>query len=87
MSHEDTEHHTIEPSWRVKARHFYKALNVYKLRWSPFERRAHQQTDVYMLWFPKTGGTWVRLLINGALQRHTGITPEVPLDFEAFERA
>lgn len=87
MSREDTEHQPTEPSWRVRARHFYKALNIYKLRWSPFERRAHRQTDVYMLWFPKTGGTWVRLLINGALQRHTGITPEVPLDFEAFERA
>lgn len=68
----------------VDARRVYKSLNRYSLRWSPLEHRRHRETDVYMLWFPKTGGTWVRLLLNGALRAHTGITPALPLDFEAF---
>ncbi len=73
-------------SWSVRARRAYKTLNVYKVRYSPIERFLHHRTDVHLVWFPKTGGTWARLLLNNALSMHTGVRPADPLDFGEFHR-
>jgi hypothetical protein len=62
-------------------------LSVIGARYSPGQWYRNRNADVFLVWFPKTGGTWVRLLLNSALAKHTGIEPSHPLEFDAFVSA
>lgn len=62
-------------------------LAVFGARWLPSHRRRDREADVLLAWFPKTGGTWVRLMLSTVLARHAGVRLVNPLDFEALARA
>lgn len=62
-------------------------MSIFRERYSPLEWMRNRQADVFLVWFPKTGGTWIRLLLSGALSRHTGVAPEEPLDFSPYPKA
>lgn len=51
-------------------------------RWSPLRWHRNRRADVFFLWFPKTGGTWLRLQLHTALTRRFGIEGAPPLELE-----
>lgn len=51
---------------------------------SPVYRGKVRRADVLIVWFPKTGGTWSRLLLHTALCQHFGVTGVEPLDFDSL---
>ncbi len=54
-------------------------------RWSPFRWARNRRADVFFLWFPKTGGTWARLLLHTALTKHFEIEGAPPLELEPLQ--
>ncbi len=75
-------------SLTVRARGFFKPrLSIFGERYSPLQWYKNHKADVFIVWFPKTGGTWVRLLVHTALSRHTAIIPKEPLEFHEFTEA
>ncbi len=50
--------------------------------WSPWRLLRNRRADVFLLWFPKTGGTWVRLLLHTALCKHFEVENAPPLELE-----
>lgn len=62
-------------------------MSIFRERYSPLEWVRNRKADVFLVWFPKTGGTWIRLLLSGALSRHTGVVPDEPLDFSPYPKA
>ncbi len=54
---------------------------------SPVYRNRYGRADVLIVWFPKTGGTWTRLLLHRAMARHFGIEGVGPLNFEGLYQA
>ena len=73
-------------SLRIRLRGIYKPrLSILGAKYSPTEWYRHRNTEVFLgLVFPKTGGTWVRLLLNSALAAQTGVQPRKPLEFDEF---
>lgn len=71
--------------WALRVRALSKPL-VSRLgeRISPVYRGRIARAQVLIVWFPKTGGTWSRLLLHTALCRHFGITGVEPLDFDSL---
>lgn len=51
-------------------------------RWSPLRWLRNRRADVFLLWFPKTGGTWARLMMHTAICRHFDIAGAAPLELE-----
>ena len=51
-------------------------------KWSPFRWARNRRADVFFLWFPKTGGTWARLLLHRALTQHFAVEGAAPLELE-----
>lgn len=51
---------------------------------SPVYRGKIRRAEVLICWFPKTGGTWSRLLLHTALCKHFGVTGVEPLDFDTL---
>lgn len=75
-------------SLAIRLRGFYKPrLSILGARYSPGQWYRNRNADVFIVWFPKTGGTWARLLLNTALAGHTGIQPRKPLELGEFAAA
>ena len=51
-------------------------------RWSPYRWYLNQRADAFLLWFPKTGGTWARMQLHTAFTKHFGIVGAPPLELE-----
>jgi hypothetical protein len=47
-------------------------------------RRAHRATDAYILSYPKSGRTWLRMLVGQAIVLQRGLTDVFPTDLEAI---
>ncbi|NLY94124.1 MAG: sulfotransferase domain-containing protein [Myxococcales bacterium] len=60
----------------------HPATSRFVEKWSPFRWYRNLRADVFMLWFPKTGGTWARLLLHTALTKHFGVVGAPPLEVE-----
>ncbi|MEM9069956.1 MAG: sulfotransferase domain-containing protein [Myxococcota bacterium] len=53
---------------RIALRGVFKPrLSVFGAKYLPSARRKDARADVILAWFPKTGGTWTRLLLGAAL--------------------
>ncbi len=63
----------------------HPAVSRFVEQWSPFRWARNRRADVFFLWFPKTGGTWARLLLHRALTQHFGITEAPPLELEPLK--
>ncbi|MEZ4253755.1 MAG: sulfotransferase domain-containing protein [Polyangiales bacterium] len=50
--------------------------------YAPWRLARNRRTDVFLLWFPKTGGTWVRLLLHDVLVKHFDVKNAPPLELE-----
>ncbi|MBO6937664.1 MAG: sulfotransferase domain-containing protein [Deltaproteobacteria bacterium] len=62
-------------------------MSVLRERWSPVERAKNRRADAFLVWFPKTGGTWMRIMLSRAMSLHSGHEPADPLTFESFPKA
>ena len=51
-------------------------------KWSPFRYAANRRAEVFFLWFPKCGGTWVRMMMHRALSQHFDVQGAPPLELE-----
>lgn len=51
-------------------------------RWSPYRYYLNRRAEVFMLWFPKCGGTWAKLQLHTALTKHYGVVGAPPLELE-----
>lgn len=50
--------------------------------YAPWRLWRNKRADAFLLWFPKSGGTWLRLLMHTALCRHFGVEDASPLELE-----
>lgn len=63
----------------------HPATSRFVERWSPYRHYLNQRADVFLLWFPKTGGTWARLQLHTALCKHFGVVGAPPLELEPLK--
>ncbi|MFW6049557.1 MAG: sulfotransferase domain-containing protein [Myxococcota bacterium] len=72
----------------MRVRGFFKPrLSILGERYSPLEWYRNHRADAFVLSFPKTGRTWLRLMMHRALSLHLGVTPTDPLEFHDFTAA
>jgi hypothetical protein len=72
----------------MRVRGFFKPrLSIFRERYSPVEWYENHRAQVFFVSFPKTGRTWLRMMIHTGLARHLGVTPTDPLEFHEFTDA
>ena len=63
----------------------HPATSRFVERWSPYRYYLNQRADMFMLWFPKCGGTWAKLQLHTALCKHYGVVGAPPLELELLK--
>lgn len=63
----------------------HPATSRFVERWSPYRYYLNRRADVFMLWFPKCGGTWAKLQLHTALTKHYGVENAPPLELELLK--
>jgi hypothetical protein len=63
----------------------HPATSRFVERWSPYRHYLNRRADVFMLWFPKCGGTWAKLQLHTALCKHFGVEGAPPLEIELLK--
>lgn len=69
----------------MRVRGFVKPrMSILRERYSPVEWHRTRRADAFILSFPKTGRTWLRLMLHECLEQLKGVDVTDPLSLEGF---
>lgn len=72
----------------TRLRGFFKPrLSILGEMISPLQWLANRRAKVFIISYPKTGRTWLRMLLKSALEEYTGIKASDPLELHELSNA